>query len=230
MIAAAATKPEDALSNIGGWAKLLGADRLAELLSFEQSDSLVALIGILMLIIGIRIWRRNREKSRNSPQSRLSVTYDTVAWGGRALENPDITNVTIIIRVSNVSDKPSSIPSWAMFLEREKHRTQLPVYNSPSRIAAKGWGAVQVRAQDQAIFEKTAKPIGPGEFVIGFLQSCFSKSALIEPTEGDKIVVEYEDVEGIKGQFETILKQDAMPPPSIPLPESPNPSPRDAAG
>jgi hypothetical protein len=62
LIAAAQTKPEDAASNIAGWLKILGIDRVPDFLASQQADLWFTFIGLACVvgagIFGIRrrIW------------------------------------------------------------------------------------------------------------------------------------------------------------------------------
>lgn len=55
MMAAAATKPEDAVSNLSGWAKLLHLDSIANLVSNPGADTIAFITGAIMLI-GAAAW------------------------------------------------------------------------------------------------------------------------------------------------------------------------------
>jgi hypothetical protein len=53
IVAAAQTKPEDAVSNLSGWAKILGSDTLAVVLSAPNADLWATGVGISLLLSAI---------------------------------------------------------------------------------------------------------------------------------------------------------------------------------
>ncbi|WP_147420675.1 hypothetical protein [Sphingomonas sp. PP-CC-1A-547] len=84
LIAAAQTKPEDALSNGAGWAKLIGADQLVELLSRPYADRVMTGIGACLLIVTLVAWVSKRPAKQPAvieaapPPNTLLSTHDEI--------------------------------------------------------------------------------------------------------------------------------------------------------
>lgn len=115
VIAAAQTKPEDAISNIGGWLKLLGIDRVPPFLATSETDAWVTAIGSALLIASLVWWWRNKRRHRGAAaqvdpayrdalgkreaeakaRSTMEIKkltgglFDQVAWGQRLLDDDE---------------------------------------------------------------------------------------------------------------------------------------------
>ena len=69
MIAAAQTRPEDAISNLAGWLKLFGVDHAPAFLNTLQADAWATALGILVALGSAIVWvwaRQDRKLKHNS--------------------------------------------------------------------------------------------------------------------------------------------------------------------
>ncbi len=64
MIAAAQTKPEDAVSNLAGWLHLLGIDTIPPILNTLAADRWVTWIGVMLIMVTLAWWFRRKWRDR----------------------------------------------------------------------------------------------------------------------------------------------------------------------
>jgi hypothetical protein len=63
VLGAAQTRPEDAISNLAGWLELLGVNEVPGFIANQQADTWGTMVGIVLLLFGIAMWWRNRQRS-----------------------------------------------------------------------------------------------------------------------------------------------------------------------
>src|SRR5258708_14154130 len=78
VVAAAQTKPEDAASNIAGWLKWVGVDRIPDALASAQADTWATAVGLLIVFLAAMawlLWRKRRTPDFNNVNA-WSVSVD----------------------------------------------------------------------------------------------------------------------------------------------------------
>jgi hypothetical protein len=73
---AAQTKPEDAISNIGGWLKLIGVDQMPDFLATTQTDLWFTAGGLLLVLVAGANWFYRRRRARLSFPNIVYVDED----------------------------------------------------------------------------------------------------------------------------------------------------------
>lgn len=142
MMFGAGIKPEDAISNIAGWAKLLGLDAPTN----PAIDKLVFMGGGLLVATALFIWlfRRLRRDKPQPPQSKnviepskLGVVIENVDAFMPGDQNIGSTGIVVGIRIWN-SGEPVYVTEWGLKVEASGEFVGRYAHISPGGLTLNG--------------------------------------------------------------------------------------------